>query len=335
MKNEIIDKSRLNELSPYDDSFPIMLLSNAFETQIEGVNEILDNIGDEVKKSHFDYALLSEPQSEEKMRLVVDTTDDVLKGIQEGKIKLVEENGNLFAQLRENGKYSKKLPIKEDYYKEGYNPEQLSIALQLKTIQDSLVTISNQIKTIDRSVKEVALGQQNDRIGLYYSGVALFIESMNVSDGNLKSNLIAQALKSLTEASFQLTLKLQTDLKYLKNKEYDSQKKMRVKLITERVSSIDQSFSVIHQASMLKAGIYCQLGEIQATCAVLEEYSRFINGTIAPNASLLIQGDTRDNGTEKGVWKKRVNLELDVSNVSKLLQNKNKNLEIEMIEGDK
>lgn len=42
------------------------------------------------------------------MRLVVDTTDDVLEGMQEGKIKLVEENGNLFAQLRENGKYSKK-----------------------------------------------------------------------------------------------------------------------------------------------------------------------------------------------------------------------------------
>lgn len=71
----------------------------------------------------------------------------------------------------------------------------------------------------------MALGQQNDRIGLYYSGVALFIESLNVSDDNLKSNLIAQALKSLTEATFQLTLKLQTDLKYLKNKEYDSQKR--------------------------------------------------------------------------------------------------------------
>ena len=46
MKNDIIDKSKLNELSPYDDSCPIMLLSNAFETQIEGVNEILDNIGE-------------------------------------------------------------------------------------------------------------------------------------------------------------------------------------------------------------------------------------------------------------------------------------------------
>lgn len=148
----------------------------------------------------------------------------------------------------------------------------------------------------------MALGQQNDRIGLYYSGVALFVESMNDSDDNLKSNLMAQALKSLTEVTFQLTLELQTDLKYLKNKEYDSQKKMRVKLITERVSSIDQSFSVIHQVSMLKADIYRQLGEIQATCAVLEEYYRFINGTIAPNASMLIQGDIRDNGTGKGVW---------------------------------
>lgn len=335
MNNGIIDKNRLNEISPYDDSFPIMLLSNAFEIQINEANQLLNDVNEEVKKNHFDSSLFVDGPSEEKMRLVVDTTDDVLKGIQDGSIKLVEENGHLLAQLRENGRYSKKLPIKEDYYKEGYNPEQLSIALQLKTIQDSLVTISKQIKTIDRSVKEVALGQQNDRIGLYYSGVALFIESMNVSDDTLKSNLIAQALKLLTEATFQLTLKLQTDIKYLKNKEYDSQKKMRVKLITDRVSSIDQCFSIIHQASMLKAGIYCQQKEIQATCAVLEEYSRFINGIIAPNAPMLSQGDVRDNGTERGIWKKRVNLELDVSNVSKLLQNKNKNLEIEMIEGDK
>lgn len=335
MKNGIIDKNRLNEISPYDDSFPIMLLSNAFEIQINEANQLLNDVSEEVKKSHFDSSLFVDGPSEEKMRLVVDTTDDVLKGIQDGSIKLVEENGHLLAQLRENGRYSKKLPIKEDYYKEGYNPEQLSIALQLKTIQDSLVTISKQIKTIDRSVKEVALGQQNDRIGLYYSGVALFIESMSVSDIDLRNNLIAQALKSLTEASFQLTLKLQSDIRYLKNKEYESQKKMRVKLITEKVNSIDQCFSIIHQASMLKAGIYCQQKEVQATCAVLEEYSRFINGTIAPNAPMLSQGDVRDNGTERGIWKKRVNLELDVSNVSKLLQNKNKNLEIEMIEGDK
>lgn len=335
MKNGIIDKNRLNEISPYDDSFPIMLLSNAFEIQINEANQLLNDVSEEVKKSHFDSSLFVDGPSEEKMRLVVDTTDDVLKGIQDGSIKLVEENGHLLAQLRENGRYSKKLPIKEDYYKEGYNPEQLSIALQLKTIQDSLVTISKQIKTIDRSVKEVALGQQNDRIGLYYSGVALFIESMSVSDIDLRHNLIAQALKSLTEASFQLTLKLQSDIRYLKNKEYESQKKMRVKLITEKVNSIDQCFSIIHQASMLKAGIYCQQKEVQATCAVLEEYSRFINGTIAPNAPMLSQGDVRDNGTERGIWKKRVNLELDVSNVSKLLQNKNKNLEIEMIEGDK
>ena len=46
---------------------------------------------------------------------------------------------------------------------------------------------------------------------------------------------------------------------------------------------------------------------------VLNEYSYFIDGTVAKNASLLAQCDRTDTGTEKGVWKSRAKLKLEVS----------------------
>lgn len=321
----------LKEASPYDDAFPIVLLSNAFELQIKKADELLEDVYESVKQSSLDLSWADNIQDEEKMRLIVDTSDEVLKSIQDGNLKLVEENGSLFAQFRDNGRYGKKLPIKKEYYKNSITVEQISISLQLKTIQDSLHVISNQIKTIDRSVREIIKGQQNDRIGIYYSGVALYIESLNVEDKELKNNLISQSMRSLTEATFQLILMMQSDIQYLKNKEYESQKRTRVRLITEKINNINQCFSIIHQAYIMKAGIYCQQNEIAASCAVLEEYSRFINGTITPNAPMLAQCDVYDNGTEQGVWKKRAKLELDVSNVTKQLQSKN----ITMIEGEK
>ena len=46
---------------------------------------------------------------------------------------------------------------------------------------------------------------------------------------------------------------------------------------------------------------------------VLEEYSNFIDGTITKNAALLAECDNSDSGTEKGVWKSRAKLKLDVT----------------------
>ena len=55
------------------------------------------------------------------------------------------------------------------------------------------------------------------------------------------------------------------------------------------------------QASLLKAGIYCKEGEFLAMGVVLEEYARFINGTVSKNAKLLSQCDVLDKGVSIGV----------------------------------
>ena len=225
------------------------------------------------------------------------------------------------------------MPVKEEVYNEGWDSGQIAIAMHLKAIQDSLITVSKQLKTIDERVREVINGQQNDRLGIYYSGVALYIESTCVSDLEMKKNLVAQSIRALTDAIFQMTLIMQSDIRYLKNKEYESEKKKRAELIKEKMNNITQCFSVVHQASILKAGIYCKQGEVLATSAVLEEYSRFINGTVSSNAALLAQCDIADTGTEHGIWKSRAKLEFDVSKFAKQLKSSEKAVYIDTNDG--
>lgn len=325
-------KNIMLNTSPYNQSFPAMLLEEAFEFQLNRAERVAHDIYDAVTKDSAPVFPLVD--SERESHLIVDVSDDVMQDIHDGKIKLVEENNQFFAQLRENGHYSKKLPVKEKTFGDELSVYQAANALQLKAIQESLQKLSVQIKAIDESVRDVINGQQTDRIGMYYSGVSLFMEASAVSNPSLKESLLAQSIKALTESSFQLTLIMQSDIRYIKNKEYESKKKIRTKLISEKMASINQCFSIIHQSSILKAGIYCQAGEFAAMGSVLEEYSRFIAGTVAQNASLLAQCDISDDGTILGVWKSRANVRLDASDITSKLKASNESLYLDLRKED-
>lgn len=325
-------KLNVINVSPYDETFPIMLLSDAFNLQLDKAENVAKRICDEVGKQSLDFYSQGHLECD-KIRIVVDASEETLKDIHEGRIKLVEENGNLYAQLKKNGRYSSKLPVKEELYNDGWNSEQVATAMQLKSIQESLLIVSKQLKIIDERVQEVVSGQQNDRMGIYYSGVALYIESTCVADTEMRKSLVTQALRALTETIFQMTFVIQSDIKYLSNREFDKQKKIRTEIIKEKMDRINQSFSIIHQASILKAGIYCQEEELLAASAVLEEYSRFINGTIANNAELLSQCDIMDRGSEIGVWRSRTQLELDVSKLTEKLKTSDKIIYIDTRNG--
>lgn len=56
----------------------------------------------------------------------------------------------------------------------------------MKAIQSQIQQISDKISVIGESIKEVLQGKQNDRIGLYYSGMALYLESKSVIDNDMK-----------------------------------------------------------------------------------------------------------------------------------------------------
>ncbi len=315
----------VQEISPYDVSYPVVLLSNGIKNELEKAQLVAENIYRAVIK---EMPALSQVQQAmtKGCRYVVDASESTLKAIESGALKLTQEHGKTFAQLRVDGKYGKKLPIKKEVFRKGIDPTQMANALQMQALQDQIEEVANQLVLIDGSVREVLQGQQNDRIGLYFSGLSLFLESRNISDAGLRNALQAQALRALAESTFQLKLTLESDIKYLEQKEYDKAKGKRKDLITEHMNNINKSFAFIHQATMLRAGIYCDLGELSSMASVLEEYSHFIDTDISPNALLLSQYDVNDDGTETGLWASRSELKLDTAELSKALNSSEKTL---------
>lgn len=312
-------------LSPYDPAYPSQLLSYGLQEQLDKAEIAAKSIYKAVVKVAPDAVQLREA-TKKGYRLVVDVSESMLKEIESGKIKLcVEKGGKTFAQIKDsNGHYGQKLPIKREAFSKGIDPVQMANALQIRALQDQMQKLDNQIEEIYYSVKEVLEGQQNDRLGLYYSGVAMYLEARSVSHLELRRALIAQALRAASDASSQLLLSMQADIRYLANREYKNAKGKSVELIDSHMQSINKAFAVIHQAALLRAGIYACEGELSAMTSVLAEYSRFVEGTIAQNAELLAQCDTSDNGGEAGVWNSRKNFKLDVSELVKQINDSEK-----------
>lgn len=326
-KMDEINFDDILQLSPYDDSFPSRFLQKAFEIRTEESKEKTNKLYSNLLGNSPSVSSIDSPKK--KMRLVVDVSDDFLEDYKNGTIKLAEEKGHLVAQKKVHGRYGGKIPIKEEHYIEGPSSLDIQNAICLQAIQDSLLEVSNQIQAIDQNVKEVLSGQQNDRLGLYYSGVALFIEAYNLSDDTLRKQLLTQSIKSLSDAIFQLTLTMQSDIGYLARKEYNQNRKKKYNLINEKIVNIDCSFSAIHQASIMKAAIYCYEGEIRAMIAVLQGYERFINGMIVANAEMLSLCDSNKERIEQQAWKKRAKFKLELEEVVKQLQSKEKYIYLE------
>lgn len=177
-----------DEVSPYYSAgYPIELLSNALKLKLVQAGKIAENVYKAVAKASPIAAQVSEV-TKEGYRYVVDATESTLDAIESGKIKLTTENsGKMYAQIREaNGHYGTKIPIKKEVFAKGIDPIQMANALQMKALQEQVQQIADQIAIIDHRVREVIQGQQNDRIGLYYSGLTLYLEARNVNDPVIK-----------------------------------------------------------------------------------------------------------------------------------------------------
>lgn len=315
---------------------PLALLSKALQASNDEADSAIADIVKAVKRQAPEMAQLYQA-SEKGFRLVVDAPDDMLQAIDRGDIKLTTDKlGNTYAQIKQaGGKYGKKLPIKKEEFSQGIDPIQAANAMQMKALQEQLDKIAEQITVIDGRVKEVLQGQQNDRIGLFNSGMALYLEAREISDESLQKLLVAQSLRALSDAAAQLDLELQENVAYLANGEYQKAKGKRTQLIDERMASINRCFPVLHQAFIARAAIYCEQGEIKAMASALESYSRLINGTVGSHAGLLAEFDTSDNGTAQGIWRSRAALELDVSALSKALSAPEKTLYLEAISDER
>jgi len=331
-KNELVIKDdQIIELDPYAPEYPIQLLKNGIRINSEHAEDVLGIICREITK-RAPAAAQFKQASQKGFRLVVDTSDKLLDDIEKGKIKLsTEKSGKMVAQVREaNGRYGKRLGIKKQVYSKGVDPVQMANSLQLRALQEQMENIESQLGLLSGRVTDVIKGQQNDRISLYYSGLALYLEAQTTTDPDLKRALLVQSLKTLSDGTLQLELTMQSDIQYLAANSYG--KGLKPEMIREKMDSINRAFPVIHQATMLRAAVYCNEGELTTMATVLEEYDRFLSGPIAKHANMLAQFDERDTGTKKGIWKSRKRMRLDVADMAKQLKAPQKTIYLDMVE---
>ena len=283
--------------SLFDDQFTIAKFQEAIVKDHRNSNDVIEG----VRKAIYQ-AAENDPDGKET-RFVVDLDDELKKAIDEGSVKLVTNpGGEIFAQLRdEQGRFGKKLPIKEELIEQDISLKEVELALQMNAIGEKLEVIIDAINSINNRISDILEGQHNDRLGLYYSGMSLFIEARTVSDELLRKQITAQAIKSLSDATAQIIQELRTSVQYLVTEQYLKSKKKKAE-IDERLSIIRQCYDIAFRAYFLKAAIYHENGEIQAMLSAMEEYGRFVEKLIVPHAGKLSELDDQNQFIEKGTW---------------------------------
>lgn len=316
------------EITHAANSFPsedmVAVRPNAIESfkasvlaQEASANTLVSKIADIAIKATATESVTSHG---DETRFVVDMTDKMKEAVRNGTIRLdTNKKGELFAQSRDSkGHYGKKFPIKEELVDQGIDPLEAMNALQLQAIKQQLEEVTRTLEEIGMGVEEVLQGQQNDRLGLYCSGMNLFIESQEIADDNFKKLLAAQAIRSLSDANAQMILEMQADIQYLEEAKYEK-KKNRADDISLRMANITKCFEVIHRSAVLKAAVYFTQGEIPAMLTAFDEYGRFLNTTVVPNAGRLREFDEKDMLLQNGTWEKRAESLLEVESIAQLM----------------
>ena len=291
-------------LDLYDEQFSYNsfkeLIHNKSEESHQVINELLNQF---------------EINTDDDVNLKVNLSDEVKEKYKQGLIKFdKDKDGNMYAQLRENGKYGKKLTISEET-----KQTDLVFAAQLNNIKDVLVEIVDLLENIEECVNNVLTDLHNDRVGLYYSGISIYLEALQTTDTSLQKQLIAQSIKSLNDSQAQIIQELKSDVAYLKSSEYQKIKKKKHERLVEKMQNIHECYQTINRIITLKAMIYFDNNQLSSMLMVYKQYQRFIDAFIKPNAAFLIECDPRDDKLINGVWNKRANTFIECKELQNVL----------------
>lgn len=320
-------QNSLEEIQPSmmvpTDLFEPVGFRGLFVHQQSNANRILAKVADVVGDAAFGKGARDGMKKE--VRYVVDMSEDLIKAIDKGAVKLdCKKTGEIFAQIREaSGHYGNKLPIKKELIAAGIDPFSVGNALQMKAIEHQLNDMMDTLEDIGQDVSEVIQGQQNDRIGLYNSGLNLYLESRNIQNQEFRMLVAAQALKSLSDGNEQILQELRSDANYLLEGKYKQKKGRSAEEIQDRMMNINRCFDVIHRSYLLKAGIYYERGELQAMLSTMDEYGKFLQREIVPVAPQLAEFDRTDTLLQGGKWEKRAMMLTDVAAIKNQLASTN------------
>ena len=312
--NEIMGIPENSLLIP-DDLYEIVNIRDIFNHQQSAADVVLRKVTDVVTDSSIGETIKKGMKKD--FRYVVNMTDEMKQAIDSGAIKLDQNKaGEIFAQIRDaTGQFGDKIPISKEMIAAGINPMEISHALQMKALQRKLDEMMNVLDEIGQDVAEVIQGQQNDRIGLYNSGLCLYLESRNIQDPSLRSLIVAQALKTLSDGNEQIKQEMRSSIQYLLEGRYKKNKGKSSEDIQEKMANINKCFDIVHRSYLLKSSIYSERNEIQAMLSALDQYGKFLKHEIIPIAPKLTEFDKNDVLLQDGRWDTRAKLFDSISTV--------------------
>lgn len=242
---------------------------------------------------------------DEDVRYVVDVPEKVKQALKEGRLKLDrDKEGHLYAQLRKDGKYSKKFPIREETAR-GLDPAEVNAAAQMAVVKAQLEDISRTLRDIGEEVSLISEGQRTDREALCTSGENMMLQAAETTNSDFKRLLMAQAIKSLNDGKTQIERDFETHIHALEEGFNGKGHKSRVQKIDEHIDVLHRDFASIYRATSLMAAAYFQVGETGAMLESVRSYGRFIEQVILPNQALLVSYDKNDTKLVGGIWESR------------------------------
>lgn len=254
--------------------------------------------------------------SKDEFKLVADISPELMKELKEGTKKLDQCGDKIYAQIRDaKGNWGEKITLKKIPSEISIDPVTLSMAMQMKSIEKKLDDIVDTLEIIGETVEWVREGQENDRIGLYLSGINLYQEAESIQDPNLRMLIVSQAIKSISDSCSQEMQCAASDVKYLLDNKYMDLPKGRRTEKNKRIADINKCLEIIHKAAIFRAGIYYREGELNAMLDVFCQYARFLDNVIISNSGKLAELDSTERRLDNSKWSKKQDILISINEI--------------------
>ena len=223
-------------------------------------------------------------------------TDQQKQQLAEGTLKLLsKKDGSLLASLinPETHRIVAEIPL-ESVKK----TPQMTQAMASLSAQMQLAQIAEQIQDVQRSVEEIRLGQESDRLALAYSCQQRLIQALEIKNPSLREMALMQLASSAEDSRNTLMLSQKNNVDYIKNQPEGFLQKVLAKTtpdeINKRMDEVRENLCAVNMASFTEAIAYKELGEVDAARKSLEYYVKFLETTYISVPGLLQRLDMID-----------------------------------------
>ena len=218
-----------------------------------------------------------------------------------------DKDGFFRAFIRDDKGIVEQALLKKKDICNGVNVGQMAMAMQAMAVQKQLSDISEKLDVIFDGINDLKIGQQNDRLGMYYSAEFLYREALKTNDPILQKNIIAQALSNLSVSVEQIKQTTIYEIHKIRLKYSPQKQTFKGQIKQEDILEIKKNLQVIHKAVALKTAIYSNCGEINsAICSLLEYRDFLVTALSQKRGEALYYADINEKSLQ-GFWDERKN----------------------------